>query len=120
MNEQSHAVVLSCVVLGLILLSVVAIATVWARSGRIQRSALVNRREKNIRHLVTISTLGIGVACTAIFVLIDSRIGVYWIFGTAFFGLFIAPIRTVIIEMGLRRTSITSTGPAPPSSSAES
>ena len=104
MNEQSLAVLLSYFILGFFLLAVVAIIAYWTRTGRIRQSPLATRREKNMRHLMTLATLGILVACTVTFMMIEPRIGGYVLLSSALFALFIAPIRTVFIELGLRRT----------------
>jgi len=106
MNEQSLAVLISCVMFGVFLFAVVAMLVFRIRSGRIRRSPLATRRKKNMRHLVTIGTLGFGVICTVVCMLVDSRLGVYLVLGTAFFALFIAPIRMVFVELGLRRTKL--------------
>jgi hypothetical protein len=116
MNEQPLAVLLSCVMLAVFLIAFVAIIAYWTRTGTIRRSPLATRREKNIRHLVTIATLGIAVACTVVCMFIDRRIGGYFLLASIFFALFIGPMRTVFIETGLRRTKRTSPDPTTPSS----
>jgi hypothetical protein len=106
-NEQSLAVLISYIMLGVFLFAVVAMLVFQIRSGRIRRSPLATRREKNVRHLVTIGTLGLGVTCAVVCMLVDSRLGVSFILGTAFFALFVAPMRTVFVESGLRRMNLT-------------
>lgn len=106
MNQQSLAILLSWIILGVFLLAIVVIIAYRIRTGRIRKSPIATRREKNFRHLVTIATLGIGLLFTVTCLLIEPRIGGYFIFATVFFALFVAPIRTVIVEMGLRRTIV--------------
>lgn len=115
MNEQSLASLLAYVMLGFFLLATVVIITYRMRTGGIRRSSLATRREKNTRHLMTMATLGIAVACALIFMLIEPRIGGYLLFSSAIFVLFIAPLRTTFVELGLRRMKTASRDATPPS-----
>ena len=116
MNEHSLAVLLASSMLGIFLLAAAVIIAYWTRTGRIRRSPLATRREKNMRHLMTMATLGLAVVSSLIFMLIEPRIGGYLLLGAAIFALFIAPVRTIFIELGLRRMKTASPDATPPSS----
>ena len=106
MNQQSLAILISCIIFGVFLFAVVATLVFSIRSGKVRLSPLTTRREKNMRHLVTIGSLVFSMLLTVVCMLVDPRLGVYFVLGTAFFVLFIAPIRTLFIELGLRRTRL--------------
>ncbi|MCA9172510.1 MAG: hypothetical protein KDB23_32820 [Planctomycetales bacterium] len=103
MNQRSLAILIFCVASGELLFATMALLVFWTRRGKIRRSPLATRREKNMRHLMTFITLVIAASCSAVFVLADIRLGRLWVFGSAVFAFVILPIRTVIIETGLRR-----------------
>lgn len=100
-NAEQAAVLIAVSIVASGVLGIVLFITYGLWSGRIRKSPNTNRREKNLRHTMTLVSFAICALASAITIWIDRAIGTYCVIATAFFVIFIAPLRTLFVEFVL-------------------